>query len=70
MPKQRTGYVYYDEKRKAWTARLTYKDDKLKRLKDPNKRDARQGIDSTLKLASVHRELQLMRAVTANGFAF
>jgi integrase len=36
---------------------------KLKRLKDPNKRDAEQGIDSTLKLASVHRELQLMRAV-------
>jgi hypothetical protein len=27
MPKQRTGYVYYDEKRKAWTARLIYKDD-------------------------------------------
>ena len=43
---------------------------KLKRLKDRNKRDAKQGIDSALKLASVHRELQLMRAVTANGFAF
>jgi hypothetical protein len=27
MPKQRTGYVYYDEKRKAWTARLTHKDE-------------------------------------------
>lgn len=27
MPKQRTGYVYYDKKRKTWTARLTYKDD-------------------------------------------
>ena len=26
MPKKRTGYVYYDEKRKTWTARLTYKD--------------------------------------------
>jgi hypothetical protein len=165
MPKQRTGYVYYDKKRKTWTARLKYKDElgrtrnirrqvgnksegnillkkllndidqhsstiidgskltftkladiyrdekliepvyedgvrvaglrsykterrrlktlvahcekrrvvtithsdilkfKLKRLKDPNKRDAEQGIDSTLKLASVQRELQLMRAV-------
>src|SRR5262245_38962711 len=27
MPKQRTGYVYYDKERKAWTARLTYKDE-------------------------------------------
>src|SRR5262245_17030331 len=27
MSKQRTGYVYYDEKRKTWTARLTYKDE-------------------------------------------
>jgi hypothetical protein len=25
MPKQRTGYVYFDKKRKTWTARLTYK---------------------------------------------
>lgn len=169
MPKQRTGYVYYDKKRKTWTARLTYKDElgrtrnvkrqvgnktegnlllkkllreieqhgssiidgdkltfarladiykdekliepvyeeddgvrvrvaglrsykgerrrlrnltdhfgarrvvtithgdilkfKLKRLRDPNKRNARQGIDSNLKIATVNRELQLMRAV-------
>ncbi|MBS1790592.1 MAG: hypothetical protein JST85_22935 [Acidobacteria bacterium] len=27
MPKQRTGYVYFDEKRNAWTARVTYKDE-------------------------------------------
>ena len=27
MPKQRTGYVYYDEKRKTWMARLKYKDE-------------------------------------------
>jgi len=27
MPKQRTGYVYYDKKRKTWTARLKYKDE-------------------------------------------
>jgi hypothetical protein len=27
MPKQRTGYVYYDKKRKSWTARLKYKDE-------------------------------------------
>ena len=27
MPKQRTGYVYYDEKRKTYVARLTYKDE-------------------------------------------
>jgi hypothetical protein len=26
-PKQRTGYVYYDKKRKTWTARLKYKDE-------------------------------------------
>ncbi|MGH9755246.1 MAG: integrase [Blastocatellia bacterium] len=169
MPKQRTGYAYYDKKRKTWTARLTYKDElgrtrnvkrqvgnktegnlllkkllreieqhgssiidgdkltfarladiykdekliepvyeeddgvrvrvaglrsykgerrrlrnltdhfgarrvvtithgdilkfKLKRLRDPNKRNAQQGIDSNLKIATVNRELQLMRAV-------
>jgi hypothetical protein len=27
MPKQLTGYIYYDKKRKTWTARLTYKDE-------------------------------------------
>jgi hypothetical protein len=27
MPKQRTGYVYYDEERKSWTARVSYKDE-------------------------------------------
>jgi hypothetical protein len=27
MPKQRTGYVYFDKQRKTWTARLTYKDE-------------------------------------------
>ncbi len=170
MPKQRTGYVYYDKKRKTWTARLKYKDElgrtrnirrqvgnktegnillkkllrdldqhgstiidgdkltfakladiyetekliepvyeededggrvrvaglrsyqgqkrrlktlvvhfgarravaithgdilkyKLKRLRDPNKRDAQKGIDSKLKIATVNRELQLLRAV-------
>jgi hypothetical protein len=170
MPKQLTGYIYYDKKRKTWTARLTYKDElgrtrnikrqvanrtagnnllkkllrdidqhgdkmidgakltfakladiyeteklialvyeqvedggrvrvaglrsyqgekrrlknltayfgagraaaithgdvlkyKLKRLRDPNKRDARQGIESKLKIATVNRELQLLRAV-------
>ena len=26
MPKQRKGYVYFDKERRAWTARLTYKD--------------------------------------------
>jgi integrase len=36
---------------------------KLKRLRDPNKRDARQGIDGKLKLAAVNRELQLLRGV-------
>src|SRR5262249_16725352 len=36
---------------------------KLKRLRDPNKRDKQQGIDSKLKLATVNRELQLLRAV-------
>jgi integrase len=165
MPKQRTGYIFYDKKRKTWTARLTYKDElgrtrnikrqvgnktegnnllkkllndidqhsstiidgakltftkladiyreeklikpvyedgvrveglrsykterrrlktlvahfekrrvvtithsdilkfKLKRLRDPNKRDSQQGIESSLKLATVNRELQLLRAV-------
>jgi integrase len=27
MPKQRTGYVFYDKQRKTWTARLKYKDE-------------------------------------------
>lgn len=56
--------VAHFEKRRVVT--ITHSDIlkfKLKRLKDPNKRDAKQGIDSTLKLASVHRELRLMRAV-------
>jgi integrase len=165
MPRQRTGYVYFDKERKAWTARVEYKDDlgktrnikrqvanktegklllkqllreieqhgsqvidgakltfakladiyrdekliepvyqdgvrvaglrsyqgqrrrlvnltdyfgakrvvsithhdiqvfKLKRLIAPNKRDARQGIESTLKIATVNRELQLLRNI-------
>ncbi len=165
MPRQRTGYVYFDKQRKAWTARVDYKDElgkprllrrqvanktegklllkqllreieqhgsqvidgakltfakladiyrdekliepvyedgvrvaglrsfqgqrrrlvnlteyfgakrvvnitygdiqkfKLKRLKDPNKRDAQQGVESTLKVATVNRELQLLRNV-------
>jgi integrase len=165
MPRQRTGYVYFDKERKAWTARVEYKDDlgksrnikrqvanktegklllkqllreieqhgsqvidgakltfakladiyrdekliepvyqdgvrvaglrsyegqrrrlvnlteyfgakrvvnitygdiqkfKLKRLSDPNKRDARQGVESTLKVATVNRELQLLRNI-------
>jgi integrase len=36
---------------------------KLKRLKDPNKRDARRGIESTPKIATINRELALLRAV-------
>jgi integrase len=36
---------------------------KLKRLRDRNKRDAKLGIESNPKLATVQRELQLMRAV-------
>jgi integrase len=36
---------------------------KLKRLRDKNKRDAQLGVESTPKLATVQRELQLMRNV-------
>jgi hypothetical protein len=36
---------------------------KLKRLRDPNKRDARGGIESKVKIATVNRELALLRAV-------
>ena len=61
MPKQRTGYIYFDKKRKTWTARLTYKDE-LGRTRN-FKRQAKQGIETPLKLATINRELQLLRAV-------
>jgi len=32
MPKQRTGYVYFDKKRKTWIARLAFKDELGKTL--------------------------------------
>src|SRR5262249_2230365 len=90
MPKQRTGYVYYDRERKTWTARLTYTDD-LGRIRNIRRQvinrtegktllkklinDIEQGgpevIDGAKltfkKLAGIYRDEKLMPPVYEDG---
>jgi integrase len=58
MSKQRTGYVYFDKERRAWTARLTYKDalGKTKNLRRQvaNKTEGNQVIKKLLREIEDH----------------
>src|SRR5262245_45521787 len=64
MPKQRTGYVYYDKKRKTWTARLTYKDE-LGRVRNFKRQVATKTDGNNLlkaKLRDVERGVSIIDA--------
>ena len=56
MPKTQTGYVFYDKKRKAWTARLTYTDASGKRRN--LKRQVENKTAGNMLLKQLLRELE------------